>query len=129
MARGSPLRCLPPTLPPLLTDISDSGSKSQLVTSFLKAFDSGDQDDMMRLWDTFIPATVLSDDPAARRLEFSVRVHFAVFPYRALQSPKRQEDITLAAKRRQAPCLLPPAVHWLGRSLLPACRPPVCAGL
>ena len=78
----------------------DPGSKVHLLAAFLRAFDSGDQDEMLRLWDTFIPATVMSDEPNARRLEFYVRVHLAVWPYRS-STASSPESVTVAQKRKQ----------------------------
>ena len=74
-------------------------NRDKLLSEFAHAFDSGAGDAFFRLWDVYVSSSSgAADSIDVKRLEFYLRVHFAVFPCRAelstgsVASPSHRHD-------------------------------------
>lgn len=59
----------------------------------LKAFDSGQHDEVLKLWENFVPPLVRRTQPEAQKIEFNLRVYMAIYPIH----PSRRPSVTPAA--------------------------------
>ncbi|XP_037705439.1 lisH domain-containing protein ARMC9 isoform X3 [Choloepus didactylus] len=68
-------------------------SKSKIIQKDLvAAFDSGDQKTFFDLWEEHIPISVRDGDSLARKLEFYLHIHFAIYPLKhSVGRPDKEE--------------------------------------
>ncbi|XP_077011527.1 lisH domain-containing protein ARMC9 isoform X1 [Tamandua tetradactyla] len=68
-------------------------SKSKIIQKDLvAAFDSGDQKMFFDLWEEHIPVSVRDGDSLARKLEFYLHIHFAIYPLKhSIGRPDKEE--------------------------------------
>ena len=84
MTSESPI--LIPTDSPDATEEPTSATRAGTLAAFEHTFESGPASAFFRLWRAHLPRDLISNDSTdsinPRRLEFYLRVHFAVLPFR-----------------------------------------------
>ena len=64
----------------------------------LRALEAGERDEVMRLWDNFVPPLLRRSDKNAQKLEFYINIFFAIYPLHP--DNKKPQPAGLAASMR-----------------------------
>ncbi|GAB1605954.1 domain-containing ARMC9-like isoform X2 [Argonauta hians] len=74
------------------TDLIVDDQKKATQKNILEYFDLGKRKDFLREWNSNIPADIRKTDLVAQKLEFSLWIHFAVYPMRHKSPVKESEE-------------------------------------
>ena len=57
-----------------------AGMQERVKDRMLRALDAGEREEVLRLWDNFVPPVLRRSDRNAQKLEFYLNIFFAIFP-------------------------------------------------
>ena len=57
-----------------------AGMQDRVKDRMLRALDAGEREEVLRLWDNFVPPVLRRTDKNAQKLEFYLNIFFAIFP-------------------------------------------------
>ena len=60
--------------------MTDDPGQGRVKERMLHALDRGEREEVLRLWDNFVPPLIRRADKNAQKLEFYLNIFFAIFP-------------------------------------------------
>ena len=76
-----------------------AGMQERVKDRMLRALDAGEREEVLRLWDNFVPPLLRRSDKNAQKLEFYLNIFFAIFPLHPT-NPKGPQPGALTASMR-----------------------------
>ena len=78
------------------------GAQDKVKERMLRALDRGDRDEVLRLWENFVPPLVRKSDRNAQKLEFYLNIFFAIFPLHPSNSAPQPSNLAAAMRAFRA---------------------------
>ena len=73
--------------------------RAHVKTRMMKALDRGERDEVLRLWENFVPPLVLRTDRNSQKLEFYLNIFFAIYPVHPVNPSRKTSALAPAMGR------------------------------
>ena len=85
--------------------------RAHVKTRMMKALDRGERDEVLRLWENFVPPLVRRTDRNSQKLEFYLNIFFAIYPVHPANPSRKTSALALMLAASSASCVTLPAAY------------------